>query len=58
MQTGTGVYVEALPPPSRIMVGGAEPSSDQQRLSEVQTALNQAQEENRRRYDLEKPPVR
>jgi len=53
--TGTVVYLESIPPPSRITVGGKETSSNPRRLVEVQMALNASQDENRRIYDLQNP---
>ena len=57
LQTGTVVYLESIPPPSRITVGGKETSSNPRRLVEVQMALNASQDENRRKYDLQNPMV-
>ena len=56
-QTGTAVYLESIPPPSQITIEDRVTSSSPHHLTELQTALNSAQDENRRKYDLELPVV-
>lgn len=57
-QTGTGVYLEALPPPSKLSIMDKDKSSNAKQLLGIQEALNKSQQENTLKYGLMNKLVR
>ena len=57
-QTGTGVYLEELPPPSKLRIVDKDKSSNAERLLTLQDALNESQQENMEKYGLKQHLVR
>ena len=57
-QTGTGVYLEELPPPSKLSIVDKDKSSNAEWLLTIQDALNESQQENMEKYGLKQHLVR
>lgn len=51
------MYLEALPPPSKLSISDSDKSSNAKQLLSIQDAFNKTQEENLAMYDLKQPLV-
>lgn len=57
LQTGTSVFLEALPPPSKLVIVDKDTSNKAKQLLSMQEALNKSQEKNTNIYGLKQPLV-
>ena len=51
------MFLEALPPPSKLTISDKDKSSNAHQLASIQDALNRTQEENMKKHDLMQPMV-